>query len=78
MPATVQVDLSSPVDDLPVGKIAARLAAGDRPVDIPIQMEERGSFFALDGQQVREEPGVSPAGEEQVGVVSLQVGVQPD
>ena len=77
MPATKEKHLPSLVDDLPIREIGALWFVGWGQARFAV---ERQSQIGLAGkiQQVRHQPGIAPGGEQQVGVMPVDYGAQPD
>ncbi len=77
VPAPEEMHLLAAVNDLPVREIGALLFADHPAAGIPVE-GERQVQLAGALQQVRQQPGVTPGGEQQVRVVALQDGAQVD
>ena len=75
VPAAKQVHLLAAVNNLPVGKIPALLAPGDRSVRVAVERQGQAVLFSQI-QQARQQPGIAPGGQQQVGVVVGQQRAQ--
>ncbi len=77
MAAPEEVHLFAAVDDLPVGEIG--VLALDQRLPARLAVERQGEAV-LPGElhQARQQPGIAPLAEDQVGVVALEEGAQVD
>ena len=69
VPAAGQVHLCAAVDDLPVGIVGTLRFAGDGGGWIAVEQQ---MAVLREFEQFRQEPGVAPAGQDQIGIVHAQ------
>ena len=69
--------LLAAVNDAPIGKIGALFFDHHRAVGISVEVERNpGTFGHL--QQLRQQPDIPAAGQQQIGVVAGQDGLEAD